>query len=129
LSLDNLNHMYGLMMTSAETLCCTWADEQAFRKLSFKWSIAWDRKDISTWLEIATPEIIADYTDYPAVGVLRQGDSEEFFKSSFSNTGLGDPRLVARQQETGRSEHGISESSLMDELLNGIPAHFVNFGM
>nr|XP_036581273.1 scytalone dehydratase [Colletotrichum truncatum]KAF6789541.1 scytalone dehydratase [Colletotrichum truncatum] len=80
-------------MTLSSSLDYTVADERAFRLLSFKWTLAWDKKDIDTWLSITGPTIVADYTDYPAVGILKQGSPEELFKSSFSRPNLGHPQL------------------------------------
>ncbi|PCD31382.1 hypothetical protein AU210_011037 [Fusarium oxysporum f. sp. radicis-cucumerinum] len=46
------------------------SDERKFRDLSYRWTHAWDQKDKATWLAITAPEVIANYTDYPAVGTL-----------------------------------------------------------
>ncbi|KAI1070556.1 hypothetical protein LB507_006658 [Fusarium sp. FIESC RH6] len=71
----------------------TYNDEQNFRELTFKWSIAWDKKDMSTFLAITTPEFLGDYSDLPAVGKVFKTSPEGFVKNSFRNEGLGDPRL------------------------------------
>ncbi|KAH7174040.1 uncharacterized protein B0J16DRAFT_351266 [Fusarium flagelliforme] len=70
-----------------------YSDERAFRELTFKWSIAWDTKDMSTFIAIATPQFVGDYSDLPAVGKVFKTSAEGFFKTSFRNEGLGDPRL------------------------------------
>ncbi|KAF3344709.1 hypothetical protein EV126DRAFT_508279 [Verticillium dahliae] len=69
------------------------ADERSFRELSYKWSIAWDRKDKSTWLAITAPQVVADYADYPAVGTVTIASPDDIFTHSFTVTGLGDKRL------------------------------------
>ncbi|GAB7364404.1 hypothetical protein MBLNU230_g4947t1 [Neophaeotheca triangularis] len=69
------------------------ADERAFRGLTYKWTIAWDRKDLATWLSITAPQVVADYSDYPAVGTFITASPGQIFNGSFTVTGLGDERL------------------------------------
>ncbi|KAL6703595.1 hypothetical protein ACN47E_009540 [Coniothyrium glycines] len=71
----------------------TFEDEQSFRELTYKWSIAWDTKDLSTFLSITAPEITVDYRDFPAVKILRRCAPGDFFKSSFNADNLGHPDL------------------------------------
>lgn len=72
---------------------CSFEEEQVFRDLTFKWSTAWDCKDESLFLEIAAPEILIDYRDFPAVNEVRNTKPEDFFKHAFQQTRLGDKRL------------------------------------
>jgi hypothetical protein len=49
-------------------------------------------QDRATWMAITAPEVIANYTDYPAVGTLTISSPGNIFDHSFDNTGLGDKR-------------------------------------
>ncbi|KAL5614053.1 hypothetical protein FOVSG1_003116 [Fusarium oxysporum f. sp. vasinfectum] len=69
------------------------SDERKFRDLSYRWTHAWDQKDKATWLAITAPEVIANYTDYPAVGTLTISSPASIFDHSFDDRGLGDRRL------------------------------------
>jgi hypothetical protein len=84
--------------------------EPAFRELAYKWAMSWDRKvcvwshnvssstliipvkDGQLFSEVAAPRVIADYTAYPAVGIFNHFTPEEYFKYSFAQERLGDPR-------------------------------------
>ncbi|KAJ5277489.1 hypothetical protein N7534_008332 [Penicillium rubens] len=71
----------------------TIADERKFRELAYKWAMAWDKKDKDAFISIATSRIIADYTDYPAVGVVKHCPPDDFVNFAFREDRLGDPRL------------------------------------
>lgn len=75
-------------------------------ELTSRWGIAWDRKDESTWLAITGPTVIADYTDYPAVGTLRVASPGELFQGSFSVTQLGDKRRTLLSCAPGQASAG-----------------------
>ena len=49
-------------------------------------------QDKETWLAITGPQIVADYTDYPAVGRLTIASPEQIFDASFTVSNLGDKR-------------------------------------
>lgn len=49
-------------------------------------------QDKATWLAITAPEVIANYTDYPAVGTLTISSPASIFDHSFDDRGLGDKR-------------------------------------
>ncbi|KAG8630910.1 hypothetical protein KVT40_000050 [Elsinoe batatas] len=68
-------------------------DERKFGELSFKWTQAWDLKDRNTFLAITGPQVVANYSDYPAVGTSTVATPEAIFDRSFMVTALGDPRL------------------------------------
>ncbi|KAJ5046967.1 hypothetical protein NUH16_011130, partial [Penicillium rubens] len=70
----------------------TIADERKFRELAYKWAMAWDKKDKDAFISIATSRIIADYTDYPAVGVVKHCPPDDFVNFAFREDRLGDPR-------------------------------------
>ncbi|OAG14741.1 hypothetical protein CC77DRAFT_1025632 [Alternaria alternata] len=78
---------------TTSTLFNSFEDERSFRELSFRWSIAWDKKDLPTFLTITAPEIVADYSDFPAVGTVRKCPPKQFFESAFRTEGLGHPDL------------------------------------
>ncbi|KAH7201483.1 hypothetical protein DER44DRAFT_670682 [Fusarium oxysporum] len=83
------------------------SDERKFRDLSYRWTHAWDQKILdasyasATWLAITAPEVIANYTDYPAVGTLTISSPASIFDHSFDDRGLGDKRckLAALKSE------------------------------
>ncbi|KAH7071145.1 hypothetical protein BKA63DRAFT_67655 [Paraphoma chrysanthemicola] len=75
------------------TLTNSFEDERTFRDISFKWSVAWDKKDISTFLAIAAPEIVADYTELLADGTLTRAEPEAWFKRAFQHDQIGHPDL------------------------------------
>ncbi|CRK11175.1 hypothetical protein BN1723_009309 [Verticillium longisporum] len=101
------------------------ADERSFHELSYKWSIAWDRKDKSTWLAITAPQVVADYADYPAVGTVTIASPDDIFTHSFTVTGLGDKRLGTQHflgasffTRTNATEHAAQwDSSAFVEFL------------
>ncbi|KAH8724904.1 hypothetical protein GQ44DRAFT_827028 [Phaeosphaeriaceae sp. PMI808] len=82
---------YTLKMSSP--LANSFEDERQFREIAFKWTIAWDTKDLSAFVAISAPEIVADYREYLAtVGEIRT-KPEIVFKSLFGPETLGNPNM------------------------------------
>jgi hypothetical protein len=77
---------------ASSTLSLTYEDERAMREIAFKWSIAWDKKDLQTFLSIAASEFTPDYSDFAAVNTKPQACApEQFFTGAFRREGLGHP--------------------------------------
>ncbi|EXK38422.1 hypothetical protein FOMG_08816 [Fusarium oxysporum f. sp. melonis 26406] len=85
------------------------SDERKFRDLSYRWTHAWDQKDKATWLAITAPEVIANYTDYPACTQHFLGSS--LFTHISKSEAKGDWQVRARHVREVNGEERQWDSS------------------
>ncbi|KAJ5413810.1 hypothetical protein N7509_000437 [Penicillium cosmopolitanum] len=70
-----------------------YADERAFREITFQWASAWDKKEAATLELIAAPEIIVDLKDLIPGGAVETMTAKALVERTFATYHLGDPRL------------------------------------
>ncbi|KAH7127815.1 hypothetical protein B0J13DRAFT_141673 [Dactylonectria estremocensis] len=88
----------------------SFADERAFREITFQWAIAWDKKEPATLESIAAPEIIVDLKELVPGGTVEAMTAKALAERTFATYHLGDPRLKTQHMLGAVTFKRISES-------------------